>query len=219
MRTASVLLCVTLVLAVLASAPLVAGEKRPFTVNDMVAMQRVADPQPSPDGSRVAFVVSTPDLEANRGRSDLWIAATDGSGARRLTTHPASDFGPRWLNDATLVFLSTRSGSSQVWRLSLAGGEAEQVTDLALDVGTLTVGPGGTALYLSLSLFPSCGESIQCTVDRLAEEAARKTSGMIFDRLLVRHWDQWVDGTRNHVVRLAPDIRQRRASDHLQVHD
>jgi len=202
MRTASAL-PLLLTVAVTMSVPLQAAEQRPFTVHDMVAMQRIADPQPSPDGSRVAFVVTAMDLEANRGRSDLWIAGTDGSGARRLTTHPASDSDPRWLDDTTLLFLSGRSGSSQVWRLSLDGGEAEQLTDLELDVQTLTIGPGGKALYLSLPLFPECGDSIQCTVDRLAEEAERKTSGMVFDRLFVRQWDSWVDGTRNHVVRLA----------------
>ncbi|HSN55980.1 MAG TPA: hypothetical protein VLT32_15005, partial [Candidatus Sulfomarinibacteraceae bacterium] len=99
----------------LAAGTAAAAETHPFTVHDLVAMQRVADPQPSPDGTRVAFTVTTMDLEANRGRSDLWLAGTDGSGASRLTADPASDSSPRWADDRWLYFLSARSGSSQVW--------------------------------------------------------------------------------------------------------
>ncbi|NOZ93427.1 MAG: S9 family peptidase [Acidobacteria bacterium] len=179
-----------------------AATTHPFTVEDMVAMQRVSDPQVSPDGSQVAFVVKTMDLEANRGRTDLWLAATDGSAARRLTTNPASDWNPRWAGNGTLYFLSTRSGSSQVWRISLAGGEAEQVTNLPIDLENLTVGPAGKALYVGAGIFPGCKDSIPCTAGRLEERAHRKASGLIFDHLFVRHWDTWEDGRYNHVLRV-----------------
>jgi len=51
----------------------------PFSVHDMLAMDRISDPQVSPDGKRVAFVVRKTDLEANRGRTDLWLVDADGS--------------------------------------------------------------------------------------------------------------------------------------------
>jgi dipeptidyl aminopeptidase/acylaminoacyl peptidase len=139
------------------------------------------------------------DLEANKGRRNLWVAATDGSGASQLTTHAANDSSPRWAGDSTLYFLSSRSGSSQVWKMGTTGGEAVQVTDLPLGVEALKVGPNGAALFVGLAVFPDCGQSIQCTVDRLAENEAKKTTGMIFDRLFIRHWDTWEDGRRNHV--------------------
>ena len=175
---------------------------RPFTVQDLVRMQRISDPQPSPDGSLVAFTVTTMDLDENRGRSDLWLASADGATVRRLTTHPAGDSSPRWLDETTLIFLSSRSGSSQVWSIAIDGGEARQVTDLPLEVEALSVGPGGTDLYLGMAVFPGCDEPVPCTESRLDEIAARKTSGRIFDRLFVRHWDTWKDGRRNHVFRL-----------------
>ena len=195
MRRLSLVVAIILMAAPLAAAP------RPFTVHDLVAMQRIADPQPSPDGTRVAFVVTTMDLEANRGRSDLWLAEVASGAARRLTTAEAGDWSPRWSGDGTLYFLSSRSGSAQVWRLSLAGGEAEQVTRLPLDVSSLKVGPAGDALYLGLDVFVDCPD-LACTADRLAAEAARKTSGRVFDRLFVRHWDTWEDGRRQHVFRV-----------------
>ena len=195
------------VLSLAVAAGATTPEKRPFDVHDLVAMARISDPQPSPDGSRVAFTVTTMDLDANKGRSDLWLAAIDGSGTRRLTTHEAGDSSAAWAGDGTLYFLSSRSGSSQVWRLSTGGGEAAQVTRLPLDVDALQVGPRGDALYVAMAVFPNCADPVPCTVERVAAEEARKTSGMVYDRLFVRQWDTWEDGRRNHVFRipLGPD--------------
>ncbi len=94
-----------------------------------------------------------------------------------------------------------------MWRLATGGGEAEQVTRLPLDLEAFQVGPTGDALYVAMAVFPDCAEPIPCTVERVAAEDARKSSGRIYDRLFVRHWDSWEDGRRNHVFRipLGPD--------------
>jgi dipeptidyl aminopeptidase/acylaminoacyl peptidase len=189
-------------IVLLLTAGVSSAEKHPFTVHDLVAMERVSDPQPSPDGSRVAYVVTTMDLEANLGRKDVWLVGTDGSGAAALTTDSANDWSPRWSSDGALYFLSSRSGSAQVWRWSFADGAAEQVTDLPLAVGSLKVGPGGEALYLGIAVFPDCQDSIPCTVARFEKRKAAKASGMVFDKIFIRHWDTWKDGTRNHVFRV-----------------
>jgi dipeptidyl aminopeptidase/acylaminoacyl peptidase len=193
---------VTLVLyAAAGAAP--ATDTHPFSVHDMVAMDRISDPQVSPDGKRVVFVVRTTDLDANRGRTDLFLVGVDGTNLRRLTTHPASDSNPRWAPDGkTIWFLSTRSESSQVWRLPLEGGEAEQVTFLPLDVGNLVVSPDGSRLAFSLEVFPDC-DTPPCTQDRLEKAAARKASGQLFEKLFIRHWDSWKDGRRSHLFSIA----------------
>ena len=176
--------------------------KHPFNVHDMVAMDRISAPQPSPDGRTVAFSVTTMDLEANKGRRDIWLAAVDGSGARRLTTDAANDSSPGWAGNSVLYFLSSRSGSTQVWKMSTDGGEARQVTDLPLDVESLKVGAAGRSVYVGLAVFPDCRHAIECTVERLDERAARVESGVIYDQLFFRHWDTWEDGRRNHVFRI-----------------
>ena len=66
------------------AAPAPAADPRPFSVQDLVTLQRVSDPQPSPDGRWIAYVLRSTDLEANRGRTDLWMVGIDGKGARRL---------------------------------------------------------------------------------------------------------------------------------------
>lgn len=176
-----------------------AGDSHPFTVHDLVAMDRLSDWRVSPDGRNVVFVVSSVDLEGNRRRTDLWLVRTDGTGLRRLTTHPANDFNPRWSPDGrTVYFLSTRSGSSQVWRISVDGGEAEAVTNLPLDVGNLAVSADGQYLVFTMEVFPDC-DDLACTKRRLDEAAQRKATGRLFDRLFIRHWDTWKDGRRSHL--------------------
>jgi dipeptidyl aminopeptidase/acylaminoacyl peptidase len=113
---AIVLLALTAVLAGHAGAT-AAG---PFEIRDLIAFDRLSDARVSPDGQSIVFTVSSLDLEANRRRSDLWLVQADGSGLRRLTSDPASDTSAAWSPDGdTIYFLSTRSSSSQVWRLPL----------------------------------------------------------------------------------------------------
>ncbi len=180
------------------STPAPAQQARAFSVEDLIAMDRIADPQVAPNGSRIVFVLSSLDREANRRRSDLWMVRTDGTGLRRLTTHEASDFNPRWSPDGgSVFFLSTRSGSAQVWQLPIGPGEAQQVTDLPLGVGNLIVSPDGASLAFTLDVFPDC-TTLACTRTRLDEREAEKSSGQLYDEIFVRHWDSWKDGTRSH---------------------
>lgn len=177
-----------------------ASAQQPFTVRDLVAMDRVSGPVVSPDGRRVVFTVSALDVDANRRRTDLWIVGIDGTGLRRLTSHPATDTSPVWAADGRSVwFLSSRSGSMQVWKTPVDGGDAVQVTSLPLDVGSFVVSPDDRLLAVSLEVFPDC-DSIDCTATRLKERESRKATGQLFDRLFIRHWDTWSDGRRSHVV-------------------
>ncbi len=190
------------VLVLILMAGVAGAQQHAFNVHDLVAMQRVADPQPSPDGSVAAFVVTTIDLAANKGRRDIWLAATDGSGERQLTDDPANDWSPRWNGDGSFYFLSSRSGSAQVFRYDMKTGAQTQITDLPLGVDALKVGPGGKALYVGLAVFPDCGPSVACTQSKLEARKAQKTTGLVFDKVFVRHWDTWKDGRRNHVFRI-----------------
>jgi dipeptidyl aminopeptidase/acylaminoacyl peptidase len=179
-------------------AAVFAGESHLLTVHDMLAMDRISDPQASPDGKRIVFVVSRTDLEANKRRTDLWLTGADGTGLRRLTSHEAGDSSPRWTRDgAAVLFLSTRSGSSQIWRIEVDGGEAQQVTFQPIDVGAFLPSPDGKTLLVAMDVFPDA--TVLETKKRLDETASQKASGRIYDRLFVRHWDEWTDGRRSHL--------------------
>jgi dipeptidyl aminopeptidase/acylaminoacyl peptidase len=186
-------------------APAVAEESHPFGVQDMLAMDRISDPEAAPDGRHVVFVRRTTDLEDDRGRTDLWLVAVESGKLRQLTSHPAGDHDPRWSPDgASVWFVSSRSGTSQIWRIPVDGGEAVQISDLPVDVTSLAVSPDGKRIAFSADVFPDCTE-LSCTRDRLDEIAARRTSARVYERLFIRHWDTWKDGRRSHLFVMLAD--------------
>ena len=181
------------------------GPHHAFTIDDMLAMDRIGDPQLSPDGKLVAFTVSTADVPANKMHTDVWLAATDGSSVRRLTTHPDRDFDAHFAPEGKgLYFISTRSGTAQVHRLALDGGEPAQVTSLPLDVDFAIPFPDGKRLLIGMSVYPDAA-TLEETAKRDEAKAKSPSKVMAFDQPMFRHWDHWDDGKREHLFVWRPD--------------
>ncbi len=186
---------------------------RPFNVTDLVLLERVSDPHISPDGRWVAYQLLETDLASNRSISSLWLAPVpDGRSsngepryARRLTAPGVSSYTPRWRSDGKMLFfLSTRSGTAQVWRIDMSGGEAQPSTHGPLEVGSFMLAPDGRHMLVSMHVFPDC-DTLDCTRHRYEDRAAHKDAGRVFDRLFVRHWDFWADGSRSQLFAYALD--------------
>ena len=97
----------------------VAQAKHIIAYEDLVKVQRIADPQLSPDGKWVAYEAGVVDLAANKTVRHIWLVSSEGGEPRQLTRGDGSDTRPRWSPDGkSLAFVSTRGGSSQVWILS-----------------------------------------------------------------------------------------------------
>jgi Dipeptidyl aminopeptidases/acylaminoacyl-peptidases len=111
---------------------------RPFTIDDLARIRTLSDPQISPDGSRIAVVVKTMDVEKNRYETHLHLVHTDTGEMRQITFSSGTGSGessPRWSPDGKwLAFVSGRESKGkkpQVYRLPADGaGEAERLTDL-----------------------------------------------------------------------------------------
>jgi acylaminoacyl-peptidase len=198
--------------ALLASAAGVA-EARPFTPQDLVNLDRVSGPRVSPDGSRAVFDVRSTDYAANKGVHSIWVVCTECSTPTpvKLAASAGGASSPSWAPDGRAIyFLSSRSGSAQVWRVDTAAngafGTPVQVTKLPLDVGAYRVAPDGRTLVVSQAVFPDCetpsASALACTKARQDAKAKQKTTGVLYDHLFVRHWDEWADGTRNHLFAL-----------------
>jgi dipeptidyl aminopeptidase/acylaminoacyl peptidase len=174
---------------------------RAFTAHDLVMLDRISDPQLAPDGQAVVYTLRETDWDANRGHTGLWRLAlgTPGAQPERLTAGGSNASSPRWSADGKfLYFVSNRSGSDQVWRLSAGPGEAQQVTKLPLDVRNFALAPDGRQLAVALDVYVDCAD-LACTKKRLDDRAASKASGMHFDALFIRHWDEWSDGRRSQL--------------------
>ena len=200
-----------LAVAALAALPAIAlGAPRGLTAEDLVSLARVSEPALSPDGRRVVYTLRETDLAGDRGRTDLWLLEFGGDESpRRLTSHEENDGAADWAHDGSGVyFLSTRSGSPQVWFLPIGGGEATQVTRLPLDVAGFRASPRGGRIVVTIEVFPDCRD-LACTRKRLDDRTAAKSHGQAYDQLFVRHWDRWKDGRVSQLFAIALDAERR----------
>ena len=163
-----------------------------FTADHLVRLDRVGSPVLSPDGSKVVYSLRKTDMEANKGRYDLWWTNVSDGQTHRLTSHEENDTDPGWSPAGDHVFfLSSRSGSSQVWRIAIKGGEATQVTNLPVDVGTFRLPAAGNHLLVSMEVYLDC-EDLACTRARQDALEENLTTGIIYHQLFMRHWDHWL---------------------------
>jgi dipeptidyl aminopeptidase/acylaminoacyl peptidase len=172
----------------------------PFSIQDMVRMERISDAAAAPDGKRVVYTQRSTDMEANKGRTSLWLlnAGKRGTPPQRLTDTGFNASAAEWSKDGNFIyFLSNRSGSNQVWRVS-PGADATQVTDLPLDVGSFRVSPKGDRILISLEVFLDCPD-LACTKKRLDTTAHSAATGVLHTQIFIRHWDTWSDGRRSQV--------------------
>ncbi len=129
---------------------------RPTTAEDLLRIKTASDPQISPDGARIAYVVKTIDADKNRYQSRIWAVAVAAPHETRQWTYGTGDNGksggessPRWSPDGLrLAFTSAREGKkSQIYFLPTDGGEAERITDLTQgSLGAFRWSPDGSRI-------------------------------------------------------------------------
>ncbi len=177
--------------------------ERGFDVRDMAGLDRYASPVLSSNGRHLVFAKRVADLDANSATSSLWIEdlfARDAAPPVRLTPEGWNVNSPAFSSDGrTVYFLSAKSGSSQLYAIDAGGGTPRQVTDLPVDVGGFRLSPGGDRVAINVEAFADCASDLACTAGRLDSREASKQSGVVYDRMFVRHWDTWNDGRLNRV--------------------
>jgi dipeptidyl aminopeptidase/acylaminoacyl peptidase len=139
---------VALAIALTAAAASAQPARRAITLDDLAKIKSVGDPQRSPDGKWVAYVVGAIDVEKDKRDSDLWMVSWDGAQTLRLTSGPDSESSPRWSPDGRyLAFLANRGTEeekkkgSQIWLLDRMGGEAQKLTEIDAGVSDYSWSP------------------------------------------------------------------------------
>ncbi|MFC3713505.1 prolyl oligopeptidase family serine peptidase [Sphingoaurantiacus capsulatus] len=179
---------------------------RPFTAKDLATMERVGDPQLSPDGRWLAYTLRTVDYDAGAARQAVWALDLTKRDAKavRVTEPAAGPPRPRWGEGGELYFLRVDGeGVRQLWRTSVGGG-TKQLTRAPVDVGAYRVLPGGRTAIAIIRSFTDC-ETLACTAERLAERKRTRKASQLYDDLSVRFYDSYGDGRRGTLVRLDLD--------------
>lgn len=196
LRSALLPLCLLAALPSLAAA-------RGLDVRDLQKLDRVSSPVLSPDGGTVVFATRIVDADVVKASSSLWVRnllTRDMGPPKRLTPEGWNVNSPSFSPDGkTVYFLSAKSGTQQLYAMPLGGGTPRQLTAFALDVAGYKLSPDGTRVLFSTDTFADCKADFACTKKKLDDTAAKKSSGVVYDGLFVRHWDTWADGRRSRL--------------------
>jgi Tol biopolymer transport system component len=202
---ASILLVLAWQAAALAQAP--AGAR--FTVDEMLKLRRVSDPNLSPDGRHVAYVVTDVSLEKNSRVNHIWLVPVAGGEPVSIVRSEKAEDTPRWSPDGKrLAFISTRDGSSQVWMADIGpngpAGEPRKITSLATEAAGIVWSPDGKWLAFASDIYPACATNA-CNEEELKKFDARKSKARVFDHLMFRHWVSWKEGRFSHLFLVPSD--------------
>lgn len=151
------------------------------------AMGRVSDPQVSPDMTTILYGVTYYSIDENRGNRELYTINVEGTDLKRLTVTPENEFNAIWRPDGEKIgYLSSASGSVQLWEMNPDGSGKNQISDIDGGITGFKYAPDQTKILYTKEI------PMEEKFEELYE-GLPKASGMVFDDLMYRHWDHWVE--------------------------
>lgn len=176
--------------------PVLAIKAAPFTVENLIHLNRLHDVSVSPQGDTLLYGLSHGQTD---GDDHLFVMNLAKGTVKQLTNSQFSEHNVIWAHDGkSIYFLSKRSGSRQVWQLLLDGGEAQQISDLPLDIDGFKLSDDAQTVALSITVKPGCHD-FDCTLQALTKAQQQKATVRQYDQLMIRHWDQWHTAFKKHI--------------------
>lgn len=155
---------------------------------------RVSEPKVSPNGKLIVYNVTRYNVSENKGNNDLWLVDINGKDAVQLTNTPFSESNARWRPDGKKIgFLSSESGSSQLWEMNADGTEKKQISNFEGGIYNFNYSPTMKHIYFSQEV------EIDMSLKKRYPDLP-KANALMYDELMMRHWNQWEDGAYSHVM-------------------
>ena len=156
-----------------------------MTPEALWAMGRIGGMAVSPDGAKVAYTVSYYSVPQNKSNTEVFVMNTDGSDNQQITHTPKGESNVVWTKNGKLRFLSSESGSSQIWEMNADGSGRKQLTNYDGDIEGFAFSPDESKV-----LFVSQVKTVASTADKYPD--LPKATGRIITDLMYKHWDEWV---------------------------
>ncbi len=175
--------------------------KRAFTIEDLYRFPHVEDTHLSPDGRTIVIAVSTDDLGKAKRSRHIWLMDADGGNVRQFTFGDATDSSPVFSPDGKwIAFVRSAGGEEQIYLMPLGGGEPRQLTKVSTGVADPIWSPDGKSIAFSSDVYPECGADDACNKKIKDRWTKGPLHAHMADALFYRHWTQWKDGQRTHVL-------------------
>ena len=147
---------------------------------------RVSEPEVSPDRKTVLYGVTYYDIAQNKGNRELYTIGVNGQDLKRITTSRFSESQAAWAPDGKkIVFMSSESGSMQVWEMDPEGNNRKQITNIEGGINGYKFSPDQKKLLYAAEVVPE-------NPNKTLFDGLPKASGKIYNDLMYRHWDTWV---------------------------
>lgn len=165
-----------------------------LTPEVMWKMGRVGGSTVSPDGKTVLYTVSYYSMKDDKSSTHIWSVPTDGGEAVQITDGAGKEASIQWSADGSRIyFLSTRSGDAQLWSAKPDGSDMRQLSAIEGGIEGFGVSPKEDKLYYIKRVQVEKRRSSEIFPDLPDSKA------MIYDDLMVRHWNYWDDGSYLHL--------------------
>lgn len=172
----------------------VAQDRGPFSIEELLKVRRVGDPQVSPDGRMVAFTIGDVNFDANRVITHIYVMPISGGSMKQLTKGESSATSPRWSPDGKKIAYVT---GSQIWKMDDDGDDKEQVTKISTGASGPVWSPDGRWIAFASDVYPECtNDDCNKRIDEQREKG--KVKALVTERLLFRHWNEVRDRKRTH---------------------